>query len=87
MENMKRSNEIGMCEFLCYTTLAIIRIIIGKKVKVSLCLTNYALRHEDVWGSGRIDPRILEAGTTARDERSASRPGTFTPGVNSHWTR
>jgi hypothetical protein len=25
------------------------------KVKLSLCLTNYALHHEDVWGSGCID--------------------------------
>jgi hypothetical protein len=25
------------------------------KVKLSLCLTNSALRHEDVWGSGDID--------------------------------
>jgi hypothetical protein len=27
---------------------------------LSLCLTNKALRHEDVWGNGYIDPRILE---------------------------
>jgi hypothetical protein len=31
-----------------------------KKVKLFLCLTNYALRHEDVWGSGCIDRRFLE---------------------------
>jgi hypothetical protein len=28
-----------------------------KGEKLSLCLTNQALRHEDVWGSGCIDPR------------------------------
>jgi hypothetical protein len=27
-----------------------------------LCLTNYALRHKNLWGSGYIDPRILELG-------------------------
>jgi hypothetical protein len=27
---------------------------------LSLCLTNWSLYHEDVWGSGRIDPRILD---------------------------
>jgi hypothetical protein len=32
----------------------------------SLCLTNQALRHEDVWGSECIDPRILNLGTSWR---------------------
>jgi hypothetical protein len=36
------------------------------KVKLSLCLTNSALRHEDVWRSGSIDPRILDLGTSLR---------------------
>jgi hypothetical protein len=31
----------------------------GKSVKLSLRLTNQALRHEDVLGSGCIDPLIL----------------------------
>jgi hypothetical protein len=26
----------------------------------SLCFINEALHHEDVWGSGRIDPTILD---------------------------
>jgi hypothetical protein len=30
------------------------------KVKLYLCLTNQALRHEDVSGSGCIDPHILD---------------------------
>jgi hypothetical protein len=34
------------------------------KVKLSLCLTNSALRHEDVWGSGCIDPHFLDLGTS-----------------------
>jgi hypothetical protein len=33
------------------------------KVKLSLCLTDYALlRHEVEWGSGCIDPRYLDLG-------------------------
>jgi hypothetical protein len=34
-----------------------------KNLKLSLCLTNYALRHEDVWGSGYIDPLFLDLST------------------------
>jgi hypothetical protein len=62
----KGATKLECVSFLCYTTLAKIRIIIGKTVKVSLCLTNYALRHEDVWGSGCTDPRILDVGTSSR---------------------
>jgi hypothetical protein len=36
----------------------------SKKVKFSLCLTNSALRLEDVWGSGSIDPHNLDLGTS-----------------------
>jgi hypothetical protein len=39
---------------------------VKKKVKLSLCLTNYALCHEDVWGSGCIDPRFLDLGTSRK---------------------
>jgi hypothetical protein len=38
----------------------------GKKVKLSLCLTNQSLRHEDVWGSQCIGPRFLDLGTSWR---------------------
>jgi hypothetical protein len=31
-------------------------------VKLSLCLTNYALRYEDVCGSGCIDSHFLDLG-------------------------
>jgi hypothetical protein len=31
-------------------------------VKLSLCLTNWALRHEDICGSGCIDPNFLDLG-------------------------
>jgi hypothetical protein len=41
--------------------------ITGKgKIKMSLCITNEALRHEDVWGSGCIDPHFLDLGTSWR---------------------
>jgi hypothetical protein len=33
---------------------------------LSHCLTNKALRHEDVWVSGCINPRILGPGTSLR---------------------
>jgi hypothetical protein len=36
------------------------------KVKLCLCLTNEALRHEGVWGSGCIDPHFLDLGTSWR---------------------
>jgi hypothetical protein len=36
----------------------------GRIKKLSLCLTNQALRHEDVWGSGCVDPSFLDFGTT-----------------------
>jgi hypothetical protein len=36
------------------------------KVKLSHFLINEALRHEDVWGSGCIDPRFLDLGTSWR---------------------
>jgi hypothetical protein len=45
------------------------------KVKFSLCLTNSAVRHEDVWVSGRIDSRFLDLGTSWRWEfRLTPRP-------------
>jgi hypothetical protein len=34
------------------------------KVKLSLCLTNQALDHEDILGSGCIDPIILDLGSS-----------------------
>jgi hypothetical protein len=36
------------------------------KVKLSLYLTNEALRHEGVWGNGCIDPYSLDLGTSWR---------------------
>jgi hypothetical protein len=36
------------------------------KVKLCLCLTNKALRHEGVRGSGCLDPRTLHFGTSLR---------------------
>jgi hypothetical protein len=34
------------------------------KVKLSLCLTDYALRHEGVWGCGCIDSHFLDLVTS-----------------------
>jgi hypothetical protein len=45
---------------------------------LSLCLTNSALRHEDIWRSGCIDPHFLTL-ALAGGEWSALRPGRFTP--------
>jgi hypothetical protein len=46
---------------------AISRQLFHVKVKVkSLYLTNYALRHEGVWGSGCIDAHFLDLGTSWR---------------------
>jgi hypothetical protein len=57
-----------------FSFFEIFRLKIYKKVKLklSLCLINYALRHENVWGSGGIAPVFL---TSALD--GASRPGRF----------
>jgi hypothetical protein len=35
-----------------------------KKVKLSPCLTNSALRHEGVWGSECVDPHFLDLDTS-----------------------
>jgi hypothetical protein len=48
------------------------------KIKLSLCLTNSTLHHEDVWGSGCID-HIFFTLALVGGERSASRPCCFTP--------
>jgi hypothetical protein len=39
---------------------------LGKNVKLSVYLTNYALRHEGVWGSRCIDPYFFDLGTSWR---------------------
>jgi hypothetical protein len=36
------------------------------KVKLSLCLTNFTLRHEDVWGTGYIDLHLLDLSNSWR---------------------
>jgi hypothetical protein len=57
------------------------------EVKLSLCLTNKALRHEGVWGSGCIAPTFLISALIG-GEWSASHPGRFTPGERApgtHW--
>jgi hypothetical protein len=57
------------------------------KVKLSLCLTNLALRHEGVWRSGCIDPHFLDLGISWRWVVSFT-PGRITPGeraTGTHW--
>jgi hypothetical protein len=48
------------------------------KAKLSLCLVNHALPHEDVWGSAGIAALFLTAALDG-GEWSASRHGRFTP--------
>jgi hypothetical protein len=52
-------------------------------VKLSLCLTNYALHHEGVWGSGCIEPYFLDLSTSWRFLASAALPTGKIPGT--HW--
>jgi hypothetical protein len=50
----------------------------GKNVQLSLCLSNSALRHEDVWWSGCVDHVFLTSAIFG-GKWSASRPWRFTP--------
>jgi hypothetical protein len=53
---------------------------------LSLCLTNWALRHEHVWGSGGIAPPLTS--TLDGSEWSASCSRRFTSGkraTGTHW--
>jgi hypothetical protein len=47
-----------------YVHFSYMSLVTVKKVKLLLWLTNYALRHEGVWGSGCIDPHSLDLGTS-----------------------
>jgi hypothetical protein len=58
------SGLIDVATWLC-TFYNIEHIVLnGKKLKLSLSLTNCALRDEDVWGSECIGPRILDLSTS-----------------------
>jgi hypothetical protein len=46
------------------STVFMTLINVKVKVKLSLCLTNIALSHEGVWGSGCIDSHFLDLGTS-----------------------
>jgi hypothetical protein len=64
---------------------AYIYIYIYNTVNLSLCLTNWALRH-DIWGNGCIDTCFLYCSN--RGEWWASRPYRFTSGERApvtHW--
>jgi hypothetical protein len=51
---------------LCQTIILFVFRTNPTVVKLPLCLTDQAQRQEDVWGSGCIDPRILDLGTSWR---------------------
>jgi hypothetical protein len=48
---------VAMCRLFC--TVIVDTSIEDRKVNSSLCLTNYAQRHEDVWGNGGIASFLL----------------------------
>jgi hypothetical protein len=50
-----------------------------KKIKLSLCLTNLALRYKDVWGSGFIDPRFLDVGSELEMSCQLHTPASLPP--------
>jgi hypothetical protein len=56
------------------------------EVKLSLCLISLALRHKDVWGSGCMDPCILDLGSSRRWVVSFTPPPLYpekgAPGTN-----
>jgi hypothetical protein len=58
-------------------------VISLKKVKLSLCLINYVLHHEDVWANRGTAPTFLTSALDGGDSL-VSRPSRFTPGT--HWT-
>jgi hypothetical protein len=59
----------------------IVIVIIGKKKIKSLPLTNQALRHEGVLGSGSIDPHFLDFGS-CRGVVSFTPPPLYARGKN-----
>jgi hypothetical protein len=79
------NHPAARCYIACATDV-IVKLTTKVKEQLSLCLTNWALRHEDVWGSGRIDPRILDLGTSWSGQLyapAALPPGEISPGT--HW--
>jgi hypothetical protein len=54
------------CRFFSKSPASCSQVVWKIKVKLSLCLTNWALRHEDLRGTGCIDPRFLDVGTSCR---------------------
>jgi hypothetical protein len=50
-------------QWVNFIYLCFLYYVRGKKVKLSLCLNNYALRHEGEWGSGCIDSHFLNLNT------------------------
>jgi hypothetical protein len=59
------THYLSLLPFTILCTVSQTTIQFGK-VKLSLCLTNQALHHEDVQGSGCRDPRFPDLGTSWR---------------------
>jgi hypothetical protein len=59
-EETKRAVQLPSERNFCYSSRRR-RISVKKKAtaKLLLCLTNYALCYEDIWGSGSIAPPFL----------------------------
>jgi hypothetical protein len=56
---------------------------------MSLCLINYALRHEDIWGKGGVAPPFSTSAVDGGDS-SGSLPCRFMPeerAPGTHWIR
>jgi hypothetical protein len=66
LDPFRYANSVGKCVCLYLSSTLSFSFLIGSKGKVVPVLTNQVLRHEDVWGSGCIDPRILDLGTSWR---------------------
>jgi hypothetical protein len=65
----KCSSPLWFCKssvkfYICFYIFQICKM--KGKVKLYLCWTNWALRHEGVWEIGCIDPRLIDIGTCWR---------------------
>jgi hypothetical protein len=64
LESYTFFHEVFGASFYSLLLLSLLLLLLKvKQVKLSLCLTNLALRHEGVWGSQCIDPHFLDLGT------------------------
>jgi hypothetical protein len=57
---------VGQPAARCTEPGSLVPLEMKVKVNLSLSLINEALRHDDVWGSGYIDPRFVDLDTSWR---------------------